>query len=55
MALGHKVHVLYHGLPLQSMNREDRTDSGRDSALTVGRWSEQKGFLELVRALGFTT
>lgn len=47
-----KVHVLYHGLRIPSRS-EDRADSSRRPVelLTVGRWSEKKGFLDLIEAL----
>jgi colanic acid/amylovoran biosynthesis glycosyltransferase len=50
---GYKVHVLYHGLPLHKYEprRQERLGS-TIRLLTVGRWTEKKGFLELVRALG---
>jgi colanic acid/amylovoran biosynthesis glycosyltransferase len=50
---GDKVHVLYHGLPLQKHEPRKPDRLGQTiRLLTVGRWSEKKGFLELVRALG---
>jgi colanic acid/amylovoran biosynthesis glycosyltransferase len=47
-----KVHVLYHGLRIPS-RAENRVESSQRplELLTVGRWSEKKGFLELIEAL----
>jgi len=47
-----KVHVLYHGLrlPAPAGDRAARP-SGPLEILTVGRWSEKKGFLDLIEAL----
>ena len=47
-----KVHVLYHGLRLPAP-ADDRAarPSGPLEILTVGRWSEKKGFLDLIEAL----
>ena len=47
-----KVHVLYHGLRIPSRSAERVDPLGRPLALlTVGRWSEKKGFLDLLEAL----
>ncbi len=49
---GNKVHVLYHGLRIPSRSEERVGSVGRPLALlTVGRWSEKKGFLDLLEAL----
>jgi colanic acid/amylovoran biosynthesis glycosyltransferase len=49
---GDKVHVLYHGLRIPSRAGDRPGASSRPlEILTVGRWSEKKGFLELVEAL----
>ena len=49
---GSKVHVLYHGLRIPSRSEERVGSVGRPLALlTVGRWSEKKGFLDLLEAL----
>lgn len=47
-----KVHVLYHGLriPASAEPRAARPDRPLE-LLTVGRWSEKKGFLDLIEAL----
>jgi glycosyltransferase involved in cell wall biosynthesis len=49
-----KVHVLYHGLrlPAPGAGRPAQPDPQRLELLTVGRWSEKKGFLDLIEALG---
>jgi glycosyltransferase involved in cell wall biosynthesis len=47
-----KVHVLYHGLHLPTArNLRSSLQNRPIEILTVGRWSEKKGFLELVKAL----
>lgn len=52
-----KVHVLYHGLRLPDASALGVSAAGVESAprplalLTVGRWSEKKGFLDLIDAL----
>jgi glycosyltransferase involved in cell wall biosynthesis len=47
-----KVHVVYHGLHIPAPP-EDRTEraQGPLELLTVGRWSEKKGFLDLIEAM----
>ena len=47
-----KIHVLYHGLriPGRPVARADSA-TRRLALLTVGRWSEKKGFVELIEAL----
>ena len=47
-----KVHVVYHGLhlPTRSANRPP-VSSRPLELLTVGRWTEKKGFLDLIEAL----
>ena len=47
-----KLHVLYHGLriPRASAQRAERAPRPLE-ILTVGRWSEKKGFLDLIEAL----
>ena len=47
----HKIHVLYHGLRLEHSANSPRSAGGALRILTVGRWSEKKGLLELARAL----
>jgi glycosyltransferase involved in cell wall biosynthesis len=47
-----KVHVVYHGLRIPSRSEERVGPLARPLALlTVGRWSEKKGFLDLLEAL----
>ena len=47
-----KVHVLYHGLRLPDATTLRAEPALRPLAmLTVGRWSEKKGFVDLVEAL----
>jgi glycosyltransferase involved in cell wall biosynthesis len=47
-----KIHVLYHGLRIPAPAGERATSEPRPlEILTVGRWSEKKGFLDLVEAL----
>ena len=47
-----KVHVLYHGLRLPPCENGYPHDSERPlQLLTVGRWTEKKGFFELIEAL----
>jgi len=46
-----KVHVLYHGFPLQGSPSAPRHGDESMRILTVGRWSEKKGFVELAAAL----
>jgi glycosyltransferase involved in cell wall biosynthesis len=47
-----KVHVLYHGLRIPSLADDGPQPAARPlELLTVGRWSEKKGLLELVDAL----
>jgi glycosyltransferase involved in cell wall biosynthesis len=47
-----KVHVLYHGLHLPAVSESRVRSNGRPiELLTVGRWTEKKGFLDLVAAL----
>ena len=48
-----KVHVLYHGLriPRQPATGRAERAPGPLEILTVGRWSEKKGFLDLIEAL----
>ena len=47
-----KVHVVYHGLRLPTRSPARQAPAKRPlELLTVGRWSEKKGFLELIEAL----
>jgi glycosyltransferase involved in cell wall biosynthesis len=47
-----KVHVLYHGLRLPVVSSVQAEPAPRPLAiLTVGRWSEKKGFVDLIEAL----
>jgi colanic acid/amylovoran biosynthesis glycosyltransferase len=47
-----KVHVLYHGLKIPAATEARATRPERPlEILTVGRWSEKKGFLDLIEAL----
>jgi glycosyltransferase involved in cell wall biosynthesis len=47
-----KVHVVYHGLHLPAVSKSRvRSDGDPIELLTVGRWTEKKGFLDLVAAL----
>jgi glycosyltransferase involved in cell wall biosynthesis len=47
-----KVHVLYHGLRIPSPSAERKARAPRPlEILTVGRWTEKKGFVDLVDAL----
>ena len=47
-----KVHVVYHGVHLPTPSANRRAVSRRPlELLTVGRWTEKKGFLDLIEAL----
>ena len=47
-----KVHVLYHGLRIPGPSRGRAEQPPRPlELLTVGRWSEKKGFVDLIEAL----
>ena len=48
---GNKIQVLYHGIPLPAGVIAKQQGDGPLRILTVARWSEKKGLLELARAL----
>jgi colanic acid/amylovoran biosynthesis glycosyltransferase len=48
---GEKVHVLYHGLRIPAPPPGRTVPTRPLAILTVGRWSEKKGFVDLIDAL----